>query len=133
MPTKEEVDAKKKKKAERKARKLARSKQRAVDYKKRKTNGEFYLSWEWKKLRYKVIQKYNQKCMCCGDHPPFCRLVVDHIKPRSKYPKLELDINNLQILCNSCNMGKSNTDETDFRSELHEKMVEVEDYWKDNL
>jgi 5-methylcytosine-specific restriction endonuclease McrA len=100
---------------------------------KKKSVNKFYQLWEWKKVRYQALLKYEQKCMCCGDHPPFCRLVVDHIKPRSKYPKLELDINNLQILCNSCNMGKVNTDETDFRSELHEKMVEVEDYWKDNL
>ncbi len=42
-------------------------------------------------------------------------LHVDHIKPRSKYPDLALDINNLQILCESCNLGKGAWDETDFR------------------
>ena len=43
------------------------------------------------------------------------RIVVDHIKPRSRFPGLELDPDNLQILCSDCNMGKSNDDCTDFR------------------
>jgi len=43
------------------------------------------------------------------------RIVVDHIKPRSKFPELELVFDNCQVLCNSCNMGKSNNDYTDFR------------------
>lgn len=72
----------------------------------------FYSTWEWKKLRFRVLKKYGAKCMLCGSTE---HIVVDHIKPRSKYPELALDFNNLQVLCNSCNMGKSNTDETDFR------------------
>ena len=83
--------------------------------KKRKKFKEFYLSWEWKGLRYKVLNKYGRKCMCCGGEPPNVRLVVDHIKPRSKYPELEMDESNLQVLCNDCNMGKSNKCEKDFR------------------
>ena len=46
---------------------------------------------------------------------PNVELHVDHIKPRSKHPELELDINNLQILCKDCNLGKSNTDSIDYR------------------
>ncbi len=42
-------------------------------------------------------------------------LQVDHIKPRSTYPHLVLVEDNLQALCQSCNKGKSNTDETDWR------------------
>lgn len=76
----------------------------------------FYASWEWKKLRYSTIQKYGPVCMCCGaSKDDGVRIVVDHIKPVSKFPHLKLDPNNLQVLCNSCNMGKSNTDFTDFR------------------
>ncbi|RYZ77711.1 MAG: hypothetical protein EOP05_00795 [Proteobacteria bacterium] len=41
---------------------------------------------------------------------------VDHIKPRSKYPHLELEFSNLQVLCRQCNFGKSNKYEDDFRS-----------------
>jgi 5-methylcytosine-specific restriction endonuclease McrA len=54
--------------------------------------------------------------MCCGaSAKDGIRIHVDHIKPRSKYPKIELDINNLQILCDDCNIGKGNWDETDWR------------------
>ena len=72
----------------------------------------FYQSWEWKKVRYETIKMYGSSCMCCGSEH---RIVVDHIKPRSRFPELELDLNNLQVLCNDCNMGKSNDDYTDFR------------------
>jgi 5-methylcytosine-specific restriction endonuclease McrA len=41
---------------------------------------------------------------------------VDHILPRSKFPELELDIDNLQVLCEECNLAKSNIDTTDWRS-----------------
>jgi len=44
-------------------------------------------------------------------------LHVDHIKPRSKYPELSLTFSNLQILCEDCNFGKSNIDQTDWRPE----------------
>jgi 5-methylcytosine-specific restriction endonuclease McrA len=40
---------------------------------------------------------------------------VDHIKPRSKYPHLALRESNLQVLCEACNLGKGNWDETDWR------------------
>ena len=42
---------------------------------------------------------------------------VDHIKPRKKYPELALDKSNLQVLCEECNHGKGNWDETDWRPE----------------
>lgn len=72
----------------------------------------FYQSWEWKKARYETLLRYGATCMCCGsDH----RIVVDHIKPYKKYPDLGLDPDNLQVLCDECNRGKSYDDETDFR------------------
>ena len=76
----------------------------------------FYKSPEWLSLRYKVLKQYGSKCQCCGiDSSRGAVLHVDHIKPRSKYPHLQLEISNLQILCESCNLGKSNKDETDWR------------------
>lgn len=78
----------------------------------------FYASWEWKKLRYEALNLHGRRCQCCGWSPndtPHGHLVVDHIKPRSKRPDLELEITNVQVLCNDCNMGKSNTHENDFR------------------
>lgn len=84
----------------------------------KKIGKSFYSSWEWKKLRYKVLVEHGAVCMCCGaSKDDGARIVVDHIKPISKFPHLALDENNTQILCNDCNMGKSNTDYTDFRPE----------------
>ena len=73
----------------------------------------FYLSKAWRVLRMKAIKKYGRVCMCCGasDQP----IHVDHIKPRFKHPELELELSNLQILCEDCNMGKGGWDETDWR------------------
>lgn len=82
---------------------------------KRVSSKSFYSSWAWKKLRFEVIKTYGATCMCCGSDK---NIVVDHIKPRSKFPDLELDFNNMQILCNQCNMGKSNDDFTDFRDKV---------------
>ena len=77
----------------------------------------FYDSKEWKRLRYRVLKKYGACCMCCGKNykDDRVKIHVDHIKPRSKHPHLELDFENLQILCEDCNIGKSNLDDTDWR------------------
>jgi hypothetical protein len=74
---------------------------------------QFYITREWRELRYSVFKKYCRVCQCCGATDTMFH--VDHIKPRSKYPELELDFNNLQILCEACNIGKSNLDMTDWR------------------
>ncbi len=67
----------------------------------------FYDSRAWRELRYQVIKTHGRKCQACGDTSK--KIHVDHIKPRSKYPELELDFQNLQILCEDCNLGKSNS------------------------
>ena len=77
----------------------------------------FYQGDEWLEVRYRALKLHGGRCQCCGRRPLECGpLHVDHIKPRSKYPALELDINNLQVLCQDCNFGKSNRDETDWRA-----------------
>ena len=52
--------------------------------------------------------------MRCGNKN---QLEVDHVKPRKNYPELELDIDNLQILCRDCNLRKGVKEgpEWDFR------------------
>ena len=84
---------------------------------KRSKSKGFYSSSDWLQLRYRVLKTYQAKCMCCGRSPWKHGIVVhvDHIKPRSKYPELELEFNNMQVLCASCNIGKSNIDNTDWR------------------
>lgn len=84
----------------------------------------FYKSWEWRTARMEVLKRHERRCMCCGSTPDDktvdgkpVRLVVDHIKPVSRYWHLRLAQPNLQILCDECNMGKGAWDETDHRSE----------------
>ncbi len=72
----------------------------------------FYLSSEWKALRTKVLRKYGKVCMKCGSRKD---IHVDHIKPKSNYPELKLDFDNMQVLCLVCNIQKGNRNEIDYR------------------
>lgn len=73
----------------------------------------FYLSREWREIRYSVLKKYNRSCMVCFRSN--IKLHVDHIKPISKHPELALVFENLQVLCRDCNIGKGNKDSIDWR------------------
>jgi len=76
---------------------------------------EFYQTREWMAARYQVFKQHGALCACCGaTRKTGAVLQVDHIKPRSLYPDLELDVTNLQILCRECNLGKGAT-EKDWR------------------
>lgn len=80
---------------------------------------KFYASQEWKELRYEVLRNSGGACCCCGGRASDgLRIHVDHIKPRSKYPELQLDISNLQVLCEDCNFGKSNYYADDWRVKM---------------
>lgn len=81
----------------------------------KKQSDKFFKSREWRQLRYDALKLHGRKCQCCGATPESSILHVDHIKPRSKYPELQLSIDNLQVLCEDCNIGKSNLHEDDFR------------------
>jgi 5-methylcytosine-specific restriction endonuclease McrA len=100
-----------------KERKSAKKQQASAKPARRATpSAEFYASAEWKRLRYQALVKNGAACQCCGaTRAGGVTLHVDHIKPRSKYPELELSLDNLQVLCEPCNMGKSAWDETDWR------------------
>lgn len=76
----------------------------------------FYKSYQWRAVRYDVLEKNDGRCECCGQgkHEGII-LHVDHIKPLRANWKLRLDPNNLQVLCNECNHGKGNRYETDWR------------------
>lgn len=76
----------------------------------------FYLTPEWRAVRYRALILYGNTCQCCGrGKEDGIVLHVDHIKPRSRYPDLALDVTNLQVLCDDCNIGKGARDETDWR------------------
>lgn len=76
----------------------------------------FYKTSAWIQTRYRVMQARGARCECCGrTKADDVRLHVDHIKPRSKFPALELVEENMQILCEDCNQGKGAWDQTDWR------------------
>ncbi len=80
---------------------------------------EFLSTYEWRRLRMVVLTKRGAKCECCGQTPlDGVVMHVDHIKPRRLFPELALDENNLQILCEICNHGKGNWDQTDWRRKV---------------
>jgi hypothetical protein len=60
------------------------------------------------RLRFRVLQRDNFTCRACGKSPatvPGLTLHVDHKRPWSKDG--ETVIENLQTLCEACNLGKS--------------------------
>jgi len=62
------------------------------------------------RLRFRVLQRDRFTCLACGRSPatlPGLVLHVDHIVPWSRGG--ETIIENLQTLCEPCNLGKSNT------------------------
>lgn len=78
---------------------------------------DFLDSKEWRRVRYQALRLHGGRCQLCGDRALLGKpLHVDHIKPRSRFPELALDINNLQILCEDCNKGKGASDTTDWRN-----------------
>ena len=82
----------------------------------RKESADFYNSKAWRKLRYKVLSKFGGRCLCCGASAKDGKVMhVDHIKPRSLYPRLALEEDNLQVLCEDCNIIKGNRDQIDWR------------------
>ncbi len=86
---------------------------------------EFYWSDEWRRVRYIALKASRGCCELCGEGPsPGKPLHVDHIKPRSLYPNLELDIKNLQVLCADCNLGKGNRDQVDWRKKDGDKWTD---------
>jgi uncharacterized protein (TIGR02646 family) len=65
-----------------------------------------------------VLKRDGRRCACCGATPEDgLKMHVDHIKPRKHYPHLALEHSNLQVLCEVCNHGKGNWDQTDWRKE----------------
>lgn len=80
-----------------------------------------YYSQDWIITSAFIKKIYQKKCMKCGDKKS--ELHTDHIIPRSIDPRLELDVNNLQILCKKCNLEKSNKESIDYRSDRDKEML----------
>jgi len=75
----------------------------------------FYLSSEWREMRTYILDIYGSKCMKCRTSEG--EFHVDHIIPRSIRKDLELEPDNLQVLCRFCNVSKSNRNQIDYRAD----------------
>lgn len=72
----------------------------------------FYKTKEFLNLKSRVFYEQKGICQCCGQRASDGhKMFANHIKPRSTNPELELDINNLWLLCEDCFVGKSVGDE----------------------
>lgn len=99
----------------------------------------FYASWDWRTLRMEVLKTFGHRCQSCGAQPGETtvggqpvKIVVDHIKPISRFWALRLERSNLQVLCDECNQGKGAWDETDYRPSVETpRPVEMTDSWDD--
>lgn len=79
---------------------------------------EFLSSYAWRRLRMEVLIEQGRRCQCCGATPDNGVVMhVDHIRPRRLFPELALEKSNLQVLCEVCNHGKGNWDQTDWKQE----------------
>lgn len=80
-------------------------------------NQKFYFTKEWRTVRYMALRDGNGWCHLCGRTAlDGIKLHVDHVIPISKAPRLALVLDNLQVLCEDCNIGKSNTDSIKWKS-----------------
>jgi 5-methylcytosine-specific restriction protein A len=60
----------------------------------------FYTSKRWRAVRAQALRRDLYRCVVCGaDISASGAARVDHIKERSNYPELELDLDNLRSLC----------------------------------
>ena len=61
------------------------------------------LQTKWIKTRRAVFERDGYKCAECGTNKNLC---AHHIKPRSEYPNLIYDMENIITLCKSCHAKK---------------------------
>ncbi len=74
-----------------------------------KRNDPFYTSTAWRKLREQALIRDHYECQQCVKLMEMGKLfrpsratMVHHIIPRTLRPDLELDLDNLISLCDSC-------------------------------
>jgi 5-methylcytosine-specific restriction endonuclease McrA len=80
-------------------------------------DSQFYQTPEWLSLREIVLAYYGRTCMACGCNDSERSMHVDHIVPRSRNRFLQLEFDNMQVLCEFCNIQKG-TEIVDYRIHL---------------
>jgi hypothetical protein len=73
-----------------------------------------------KKIRFEIFKRDGFQCAYCGKTPPEVALEIDHIHPKSK--KGKDDINNLITACFDCNRGKKNITLDKIPNKLNENL-----------
>lgn len=63
----------------------------------------FERSPEWKRVREEFWSHNERVCSVCGGEAD----QIDHIKPKSRYPELALEMSNLRPICWPCNREKA--------------------------
>jgi len=86
----------------------------------------FYSSPEWKALKKEALSIYGSKCMVCGSTKD---IRADHIISRQLDPSRSLDITNIGILCNDCNLDYSYYNKKDYRTD--EELLKLYNYLKE--
>ena len=66
---------------------------------------DFFMQTDWKRVRQVVYERDGHNCMKCGKNVRKDSFHVDHIRPISK-GGAEYSLENLQLLCPSCNLHK---------------------------
>ncbi|MBD2068912.1 HNH endonuclease [Leptolyngbya sp. FACHB-671] len=109
--------------------KFAQTKRTRENLKQRRNDGKLlYNSWQgsndWHQWRIQQLEHQGWKCACCSKQMGFGEKTyldngdftlephhptVDHILPKSFFPELTLDKQNLVMVCWSCNRKKSNS------------------------
>ena len=91
---------------------------------------DFYSSKKWQSARYDALSLNDGCCSLCGRSRREHKIIlhVDHIKPKSQYPELALTISNLQVICEDCNIGKSNKDCIDWQGNEPAEDIAVVEY-----
>ncbi|MCH8800562.1 MAG: HNH endonuclease [Chloroflexi bacterium] len=85
---------------------LAEQRQESID-----ERDAFYGSSEWRAIRIEIIREQGSVCRACRRGiSNEVDVTVDHIRPRSIYPKLALVKSNLRVLCRACNSAKGASD-----------------------
>lgn len=74
----------------------------------RKQADPFYLSKAWRTVRAEALRRDHGMCVRCmerfmnGGEKPRLAVMVHHKKSRKEYPELELELDNLESLCDIC-------------------------------
>lgn len=69
---------------------------------------DFFMRTDWQRVRKVIYERDGHVCMKCGKYVRKDDFHVDHIRPLAK-KGAEWALENLQLLCPSCNLSKNKT------------------------